>query len=86
MRAIMFALVLCVAGCVPIEAVQHCDRQARNAYGLERAATTTEGRAVGAMELEAWRRQRLMLTGEDALPPAGAVYPPLSELDPEGDR
>lgn len=78
-----FGLAFALAACVPIEAVQQADKQARNAYGLMRAAPSDDGRTIAEMELEAWRRQRIMLSGDDALPPPGVVYPDLAPVTSE---
>lgn len=75
---------LCVVGCVPVEAVRHAEAQAVTAYGLSQRAPSEDGRTIGAMQLEAWRRQHISLSGDDVTPPDGATFPELRPLA-EGD-
>jgi len=80
--ALLVAGLLSFGACVPVEAIQHADEQARIAHDLSRAAPSEDGRQIGAMEEVAWRRQRISLTGDDVPQAATDLWAPLPVSGP----
>jgi len=80
--ALLVAGLLSFGACVPVEAIQHADEQARIAHDLSRAAPSEDGRQIGAMEEVAWRRQRISLTGDDVPQAAADLWAPLPVSGP----
>ena len=80
--ALLVAGLLSFGACVPVEAIQHADEQARIAHDLSSAAPSEDGRQIGAMEEVAWRRQRISLTGDDVPQAAADLWAPLPVSGP----